>query len=133
MAVGAGTVGRNIILTMAGDPIAGVQSKDLTVNNEPLDVTDDDSEGYRLLMAEPGNRSLDISVSGVTKNLELLRAISLNDSQIYAFLFTWEDGSTLAVDAFFQNFSETGETGSAATFQASFQSSGEWTFTPFVP
>lgn len=130
MTVGAGILGRDMILTIAGTTIAGVTTKGLSIANEAVDVTSDDSLGYRTLMAQSGTSTLDLSVSGVVKNLELLRSFVTNESKIYAFIGTYTDGSTIAFDGFFSTYSDTGETATAYTFDAAFQSSGAYTFTP---
>ena len=132
MTVGAGILGRDMVLTIAGQPIAGVTTKGLSIANEAVDVTSDDSAGFRTLMAQSGTSTLDLSVSGVVKNLELLRSFVTNESKIYAFIGTYTDGSTIGFDGFFSSYSDTGETATAYTFDASFQSSGAYTFTPGV-
>lgn len=130
MAVGAGILGRDMTLTIAGQTIAGVTTKGISIANEPVDVTSDDSAGYRTLMAQSGTSTLDLSVSGVVQNLELLRSFVTNESKIYAFVGTYTDGSTITFDGFFSSYSETGEHATAFTFDSSFQSSGAYTFTP---
>ena len=128
MSVGAGMLGRDIILTVAGQPIAGVTSKGVTIANEPVDVSSDDSGAFRELMAQAGTETIDISISGVTKNMELERSMIVNESKIYALVITYTDGSTLTLDGFLGLYSTTGETSTAQTFDASFSSSGAYTF-----
>ena len=130
MTVGAGVLGRKITLTMGGQPVAGVTSKGYTINNEPVDVSTDDADGFRELLATPGSQSLDVSLSGVTKDLSLLRSNIENSSQIYALEFAYENGSKLTLDGFMASYAATGEFNGAETFEASFQSSGTFTFTP---
>ena len=130
MTVGAGILGRDATLTIAGQPIAGVTTKGLSIANEAVDVSSDDSSGYRELMAQSGMSTLDLSVSGVTKNLELMRSCIVNESKMYAFTLTYTDGSVIAFDGFFATLSQTGESATAFTFDAAFQSSGTYTFTP---
>tara|TARA_R110000851_G_scaffold1931_1_gene7503 strand:- start:1022 stop:1420 length:399 start_codon:yes stop_codon:yes gene_type:complete len=130
MSVGAGILGREAVLTIAGQPIAGVTTKGLSIANEAVDVSSDDSSGYRELMAQSGMSTLDLSISGVTKNLELMRSCIANESKIYAFTLTYTDGSIVAFDGFFSTLSQTGESDTAFTFDAAFQSSGAYTFTP---
>ena len=91
MTVGAGILGRDAILTISGQPIAGVTTKGLSIANEAIDVTSDDSAGYRTLMAQSGTSTLDLSVSGVVKNLELMRSFIVNESKIYAFVMTYTE------------------------------------------
>lgn len=128
MSVGAGIFGRDCVMTIGAQPMAGVMTKGLSIANEAVDVSDDDSAGFRELMAQSGKSTLDLSVSGVVKNLELQRSVINNLSKMYAFVFTYTDGSTLSFDGFFASYSQTGESDVAMTFDASFQSSGAYVF-----
>lgn len=133
MSVGIGVVGRDVTMTIAGQTILGVRVKGVTLNNERLDTTDDDSSGWAEALAKPGRKSVEMSVSGLVKNLELVAAyFNGNDSQIYAVELTYPDGSTVAGDFFFDSMNPTGEENALATFDASFSSSGAVTFTPGV-
>lgn len=132
MAAGVGVLGREVTLTVAGQSIAGVQTKGLTCNNEPVDVTDDAAGGWRLVMARPGLKTVDLAISGITKNLELVRSFfsSANSgSQIYPVTLTYPDGSIVTGDFMLQSISKTGESNAGTTFDSSWQSSGAVTFT----
>ena len=126
---GQGILGRQVVDTIGGQSILGIQTKGLTVNGEPVDVTDDNSEGWQELLATPGVRNIELTQSVVVKNLELLRAIVANDSQMYALTRTYPDGSSLAGSVFLSNYSETGETPEAFTADVTYQFSGIPTFT----
>lgn len=133
MTAGVGIIGREVVLTVASQSIAGVQTKGLTCNNEPVDVTDDAAGGWRLVMAKPGLKTVDIAISGVTKNLELIRSFfnSANSgSQIFAATMTYPDGSIVSGDFFLQSVSKTGESNAGVTFDSAWQSSGTISFTP---
>lgn len=132
MSVGAGILGRSITLLLAGQPVAGITTKGFSIANEPVDVSSDDSAGERELLAQAGGRTVDFSISGVTKNLELMRSILVNESKIYTLLYTYTDGSTLAFDGFMASYNATGEYNGAETFDAAFQNSGEPVFTAGV-
>ena len=133
MTVGAGVLGRDLILTVGGQPVAGVTSKGVSIANEPVDVSTDDASGYRELLAEAGSQAVDISLSGITKNLELLRSCVVNASKVYALVWTWTDGSTLTLDGFMSSYSSTGEFNGAETFESAFQSTGTYVFAPGTP
>ena len=47
---------------------AGVRSKSLSINNDPVDVTSDEDGGYRTLLDTPGQVALDITFSGIEKD-----------------------------------------------------------------
>lgn len=129
--------GRSLLLQRSTDggttytTIAGIRTKSFTVGNEPVDVTTDDSNGYRTLLAEPGNRTLDISGSGFTQN-NTLRSLSLaaTDSVVLEDCqLLFPNGDTLECEFFMNSYSETGEYNGATNFEISLQSSGAWTLT----
>lgn len=130
---GLGHLGRELILTVGGQSIAGVQTKGLTCNNTPIDVTDDNSSGWRELMAIPGLKTVDVPISGVLKNLELIRLFfsSTNGgSQVTTNTLTYADGSVVTGEFFMVSITETGESNGARTFDSTWQSTGAVTFTP---
>jgi len=128
MAVGKGYAGRKEAWTFGGVSSIPFQSKSISVNNEMIDVTSDTSNGWATKLAEPGNKSVEITGGGVVENLSLLMSAINNTSQIYANTYTFPDGSTLTGDFDF-NYSQTGETSQGVTFEMTATSSGEVTFT----
>lgn len=123
MAVGIGIIGREVTLTLGGLTIVGVISKGRTFNNEKLDTTDDNSAGWQEALAKAGLKSVEFTMSGLVKNLQLVNAY-FGTSQIFPVVETFPDGSTLTYDVFMDNVSQTGESNSLLTFDASFSSSG---------
>ena len=127
MSVGIGMVGRDITMTLGGGSLTGVTTKGYTFNNEPLDTTDEGSSGWQERLATPGLKSLEFTISGMLKNLELVAQFA-GTSQIFEVVTTYPDGSTLTTDFFMDSLSETGEANGLATFDASFSSSGASAF-----
>jgi len=132
MSVGIGMIGREVIVTVGGSTLVGVTTNGTTFNNEPLDTTDDNSSGWTELLALPGVKNLELAISGILKNLELLNTWGTSTSQIFAITVTYTDGSVLSFDGFMSNISQTGESNGLITFDAAFASSGVVTFTPGV-
>lgn len=130
MPAGISQKGRQVTLTMGGQSILGVQTKGLTVNNEMIDTTDDNSSGWQEFDAIPGQKAVELPFSGMVKNLEMLRSIMGTGSQIFACTLTYRDGSTVTGDFAMNNYSETGEYNAAYTFDVTLASSGAVTFTP---
>ncbi len=128
MTIGIGIIGRELVIDFAGGAVVGVNSKGITLNNELLDTTDDESSGFAEKLATAGLKSAEFTMSGILKNLELIAAWS-GSSQIFAVTKTYPDGSTLAFDAAMESYSHTGESNSLITFDASFSSSGPIVFT----
>jgi len=129
MAVGVGFTGRKVLLTIGGAGSIAITTKGLSVNNEMVDVTSDTSDGWATALAEPGQRSVELSFSGVVENLNLLMSVINNTSQIYACTLTYPDGSVVSGDFGFNTFSDSGDYNEKTTFEASIASSGEIVFT----
>jgi predicted secreted protein len=129
MPAGTGTLGRKIIFKWNGATIPGVREKGAAVNGEPVDTSDDDSSGWRELLDEPGSRSVDISLSGVTKS-DVLRIVAYSNSKTGAATIEYPDGGIVNGDFHLATYSETGPYNDAQTFEASLQSTGAVTYTP---
>lgn len=129
MAAGKGFAGRKALLTIGGVGGIPIQSKGISVSNEMIDVTSDTSDGWMTVLAEAGQKSIELSFSGIVENLSLLMSVITNTSQIYACTLTYPDGSVVDGDFSFGSFSDTGETAGGYTFEAGMASSGEITFT----
>jgi TP901-1 family phage major tail protein len=111
--------------------VAALKSKTLTFNNDPIDVTTDDDDGFRKYIDDrSGMRSCDIKCEGVYKDRAQL--MELADSEAAVTLRFIIPGTTtlgLQVDG---TFKVTGmELGAAmeegVTFSATFASSGTYT------
>ena len=128
MSVGIGIFGRDITFTLGGSALLGVITKGISFSNEMLDSTDDNSQGWTEFVATAGLKSAEFSISGTTKNLELMSAY-FGASQIFPVVKTYPDGSTLTFDAAMTGApSFTGESNTLTTFDASFTSSGPVVF-----
>lgn len=128
MSVGIGIKGRDVTFTLGGSAVLGVNSKGIAFSNEMLDSTDDDSSGWTEFVACPGLKSAEFSISGLVKNLELMKAY-FSASQIFEVVKTYPDGSVLTFDAAMTGApSFSGESNAIMAFDASFTSSGEVLF-----
>ena len=127
MSVGIGIVGRQVLMTIGGQTILGVQTKGGEHTSSRLDTTDDQASGWAEAKAEAGEKSVTRSISGVLKNLELL-ASYYGASQAFNIVFTFPDGSTETGDYFMDSFNHTGTHNELHTFDASFSSSGAVAF-----
>lgn len=103
--------------------IAGCRAKSISKNNEAIDITNDDSAGWRELLAEPGSRTVEISVSGITKDSVLLAAISASTSTLALqdCKIVYPDGSFDTGNFFLSSVTKTGEYNGAVTFEATLQ------------
>lgn len=128
MSITDGFLGRNLQLTWNGNTILGVREKGVAINGEPVNVTSDEDDGWRKLLSEPGEKMLDLSISGVTKS-NVLKTDWFANNRIRAVVLTYPNGDVIAGDFFLANFTDTGPYNDATTFEAELQSTGEFTFT----
>lgn len=124
----AKVLGRKLILSRDGVPIANLRTKSLSINNELVNVSDDDSSGWQEFLDEPGEVAANWSVDGVLAN-DTLRAEALSKSLIKADTITYDDGGTMTGDFALASYSEEHAYSDAATFSAEIQSSGVITYT----
>lgn len=125
--------GRAFKIRLNGTVIAAVQSKTVTRAREGVDVTNDDSNGWRIILPDPAVRSVDVSTEGVctSENFDFIYdewAGTVNsDIDILN-----PDGSVESAEFgfFIGNVENSGSNDGHVAFTASFQSSGEVTKTP---
>lgn len=127
-------VGRDVTFTptVGGVPVTGMRTKTITINNEAIDITSDDDLGFRTLLdTDPSERSIDISVDGVTKDDDLIalaaagggnlvEEYTLDFPTLGSFVGNFYIG-TLELGAAYQD---------AVTFSATIQSTGAFVYTP---
>lgn len=116
-------IGRNLVLSRGVNPIAGVRTKSLNVNNENIDFTDDDSDGWQELSTAVGQRNVTISVSGIYVDDDILD-IAIAESIQDTFSLTNSGGRTISGDFNVTSYSESGEHTGEVTFEAELVSSG---------
>src|SRR5262245_54107426 len=121
MGAGLGFPGRDVIVKLNGVAIAGVREKSVAMNKEPIDVSADDSAGWRELLKEPGQRQLDLSVSGVTKSATLRTLVfsANDDDNIQPLTLEYPDGGIIAGDFYIATYTETGTYNDSTTFESS--------------
>lgn len=125
----AASIGRNLLLKTGSTVIAGLKSKSVSVNKEPVDVTTDDENGFRTLLDDPGVQSLDISFEGVTKDTELRAAIMSGAMTLTGASLQYPNGDTVTGTFMLTQLEETGATADAMNFSGQLQSSGTFTYT----
>ena len=122
--------GRKLRIKRGSTNIAGARTDSLTINNEPIDITDKDDAGWRTMLADVGVRSVDAEVEGVLDDASLI-AIAVGSST--AILQSWtieiQGLGSFTGSWHLASFAITGEQADAVTFTASIQSSGTITWT----
>lgn len=116
--------GRKIALTWGGAAVPGVREKAVALNGEPIDITSDDSLGWReLLSTDVAENQVTISISGVTKSFALKQDWFKGD-RMQVVTITYPDGGVLTGNFFLATYTDTGPYNDATTFEAELQSSG---------
>lgn len=124
-----GFAGRAVTFTWNGATVKGVREKGITYNGEAINVTSDEDAGWRTLLDVSAEDSIDVSLSGVTKD-EVLANAYLTGQRTGDVVLEYPNGRVLAFTAYLANYAETGPYNNAVTFTASLQSTGLPTYTP---
>jgi TP901-1 family phage major tail protein len=126
--------GRVVLLkrgTLASEVlVAGVRVKGVSINAEPIDVTNDDSGQWRELLVDAGQVAVTLSLSGVAKNHTLLTESLSTGDRTQSTVLEYPGGGKLQGEFFLASYSENGEYNGAATFEAELQSTGAVVYTP---
>ena len=71
--------GNAITFTWDGSAIAAVRQVDLNLSGEPIDITSNDSSGWRTLLTVSAEDQVSITVSGLTDTISVLKDDFFND------------------------------------------------------
>lgn len=122
--------GRKLRVKRGSTAIAGAVTDNLTINNEPVDITDKDDAAWRTLLADVGVRSVDAEVEGVLLDSTLIAvAVGTAANLLSAHTIEVDGIGDFTGDFYLQSLALTGEQAEATRFTATLQSSGTITFT----
>lgn len=124
-----GFIGRTNTLTWGGVTLAGVREKSLKINHEPVDETAGEDAGWRTLLALPGEKTVDIDLSGIVRSKTLLTDLGAVNTQ-KALVYTRADGLVISGTFMLVSCGQTDPYKDATSYDASFQSTGAVTITP---
>lgn len=134
---GNGIVGR-AVKAYKGDEATGTlfeaRSKTITLGSESIDVTSDGDDGFRTLLSEPAQRSIDAAIEGVLRQDDFIGQL-LDPSPatfLEGYTLVFPQIGSITGDFFLSNVELGAPYNEAVTFSATLESSGEWTFTPEV-
>lgn len=126
----AGANGRALTIDWDSVTLVGVRTRGYSITNDYVDVTTDDDDGWRTLLADPGLRSMEVTVGGISSDQVLIAEImkaSITGEPLTVQLPTTT--GTLAGDFLLSSFEQNGEHDGAVEFSATFMSNGEVTYT----
>lgn len=125
----AAYVGRQVALLWNGAAINGVREKGVNLNGEAVDITADENSGWQTLLTVAGQNSVELSLSGVTKD-RTLRTDWHAGTRTRTVSLTYPDGSVLSGSFYLESFKEGNPYKDAGTFDATLKSTGAVTWTP---
>jgi TP901-1 family phage major tail protein len=127
--------GRELTVDWAATTLVGIRTRGFSVSAEPVDVTTDDDVGERTLLPDPGMRSAEISVAGITSDevliAEMMAGIAgrtLKAAKVNLPSALLVPGNVTG-DFFVSSFEITGEHDGAVEFSATLMSAGPLTYT----
>lgn len=126
----AGANGRALTIDWDAVTLVGVRTKGYTITNDYVDVTTDDDDGWRTLLADPGLRSVEVTAGGISSDQVILAEImksNITGEPLSIGLPTTT--GTLAGTFVVSSFEQTGEHDGAVEFTATFMSAGVVTYT----
>lgn len=115
-------LGRKVTVSVGGTPIATARTKNLTINNAPINVTSDGDDGIQRMLADPGEKSIELSIEGLYEGSSLMD-IALNGTLLQEVILDYGT-YTLEGDFFMSAYTEGQPYNEAVTFSATLASSG---------
>lgn len=123
--------GREVDFEWDGATVLGIREKSAALNGEPINVTSDEDSGWQTLLTIAGENKVEISISGVSKDVRLKTAWFTGD-RTNTVTLTYPNGDILTGTFYLASFKQGMPYKDAMTFEAALQSSGEVTFTPYA-
>lgn len=121
--------GRSVTFTWGGVAVAGVREKGITLNGEAIDITSDENNGWRTLLALSAEDQVDIALSGVTKEDTFIKDWFQGNRQ-KSVVITYPTGQSFTGTFMLVGTGDTAPYNDATAFEATLQSSGVVTYTP---
>lgn len=106
--------------------VAGVRSTGATINNEPVDVTNMGSGGFREYLADGGVQSVSMNVDGVVVDdaaFNVMLTQAEDRTKVY-YQFAFSGGGEITAKFVITSIQLTGTYNEAQTFSAQLESSG---------
>lgn len=125
--------GREFTFDWDSTTLVGVRSRGVTMSNEMVDVTTDDDSGWRTLLATPGVKSVEVTISGISSDevlmAEFFNANTTGESLVGNLPSSLTTPGNLTGTYHLSSLETNGDHDGAVEFSATFMSSGEVTYT----
>jgi len=108
----------------AGDVlVAAINAREISRPRGPIETTNDDSDGWRRILAIPGTKAIDLSIEGVATVDNYQRfLVKWNGSSLEDVTLAHPDGSTEVGEFFLSNLQHQGESDGHVAFTAELMS-----------
>ena len=124
----AGANGRALQIKWDSVTLVGVRTKGWTATADLVDVTTDDDNGWRTLLATPGLKSVEVTVGGISSDQVLINEFFNGTGKTLTGELPTTTG-TISGTFYLSSFEQTGEHDGAVEFSATFMSSGVVAYT----
>jgi TP901-1 family phage major tail protein len=110
--------------------VAGLRSTSITMNDEPVDVTNKDSSGVRTLLAQGGVNSMTVSGSGVFTDVtaDATLRTAFNAASFSSYQIVIPDFGTYTGTFMIASLEYAGEYNGEVTYSVTLESAGAVTF-----
>lgn len=122
--------GRDVLIRRDGVTVAGARTKTINFNNEPIDGTTSDSDGFRELYEESAERHLDLSIEGLLQADDLVTSAAQGSNLKDDYTVEIEGIGEVAGEFRLNSLQIGAPYNDSVTFTGELQSSGAFTFTP---
>ena len=117
--------GRKLRISRGGTTIVGARTDSVTINNEPIDITDKDDAGWRTMISDVGLRTVSCEVEGLIKDASLIGvSVGTSSALLSACTATIEGIGTFSGNFYLQSLALGAEQADAITFTATLESAG---------
>lgn len=112
--------------------LSGVRVTNFTINNDPADISNVDSNGFKELLPDGGLQSVEISIEGVVVNANAFKTLVTQAMQRTSVNYKINFGNAAVIQGLFvvNNFQEGAQVAGAQTFSCSLASTFTVTLTP---
>ena len=124
----AGANGRALQIKWDSVTLVGVRTKGWTATADLVDVTTDDDNGWRTLLATPGLKSVEVTVGGISSDQVLINEFFNGTGETLTGELPTTTG-TISGTFYLSSFEQTGEHDGPVEFSATFMSSGAVAYT----
>ena len=129
----AGFNGRQFTFDWDSTTLAGVRSRSLSITNDYVDVTNDDDDAWRTLLADPATRSVEVTISGIVTDEAVLADIMAANVAAATLAATLPTSlavpGSLSGNYLISSLETSGDHDGACEFSVTFMSTGEITYT----